>query len=131
MYANQFASKCAMAEVLALRVGDPEASPRRARRFAQIASTSPPITATTHLRALAYLEEHLGHPEAAIDLLARAEAEAAALDQRIDLAIARNARALRIGGDEGAALAESARAIATTTGFDVRLLASETAHEAG
>ena len=77
------------------------------------------------MRALAYLEEHDGRRDRALLTLERAEHAALAREQIIDAAIARYQRGARIGGDIGASLRASARALITQTGASEGLLENE------
>ena len=122
IYATSFANAAALAEVSALRMGDPRASASRVRRYARISAEGPPFGKTSAVRALAYLDEHLGNPEAATARLEGAEREALRLDQRVDVAIARFARGKRLGGDTGTALMVSARSLLAENGVSERLL---------
>ncbi|MEZ4339798.1 MAG: hypothetical protein R3B82_24520 [Sandaracinaceae bacterium] len=112
----------AMLEANALRVGDRRARPRRLRSSARAASSSPPLMASMATRALAYAEDALGRPERALELLARAAAEADAHGRPVDAAIARYQRGRRLGGDEGREAMERARAEVTRVGASPRLL---------
>jgi len=122
LYAGTFAAAAALAEVGALRAGDPEASASRVRRYARIVGEGPPIAATAATRALAYLEEHLGRPEEGLRKLEEAEREAMRLGHPVDAATARYARGLRLGGDAGAALLLSAKATLAEVGVSHRAL---------
>jgi hypothetical protein len=121
IYATWFTNAAALAEVSALRGGDPRASAARVRKYARVSSEGPPLGRGSE-RALAYLEEHLGHPEAAMARFEAAEREALRLGQPIDAALARFARAKRLGGDTGAAMIVSARALLAEAGVSERVL---------
>jgi hypothetical protein len=122
IYAGLFLSTGALAEVGALRAGDPKASAARVRKYARHIPEGPPIARTAGLRALAYLDEHLGKPEEALKKLEEAEREALRVGHRLDAAYARYARGLRIGGDTGAALVLSARAATNAAGASDKVL---------
>jgi serine/threonine protein kinase len=122
MYVGYTASQWALCEVLALKLGERGASARKARSYVTLAERAPPVLATGAVRAAAYLEEHLGHPDAALTLLARADDEATRAGQPVDAAIARYQRGRRLGGEEGAALVAAARALLVESGASERLL---------
>ncbi|HJL14736.1 MAG TPA: serine/threonine-protein kinase [Sandaracinaceae bacterium LLY-WYZ-13_1] len=105
-----FASFLALAEAAALRLGDPGASARRIRRWAQMARRSPPLQNAGALRALAYLEDARDAPERAMGWLREAVAHAEALDSPRQASIARYQLGRRLGGEEGARLQARARA---------------------
>lgn len=109
IYAGFLAAQLAMTEALALRAGDRDVSVRAIRRHARAAERAVPVFELGAQRAVAYAEDHLGRPERAIELLARAEAEARARDCPLDEAIAQYQRGRRLGGDEGASLRNGAR----------------------
>ena len=114
-----------MVEANALRSGDPGATARRCRRFAARARGAAPFFHCLAWRALAYVADATGRPEQALTHLARAEREAELFGQRIDVAIARHQRGLRLGGDEGAALQQQARALLAELGAGEQLLAED------
>ena len=122
MFAGNTASKWALCEVLALKLGEPGASARKARSYIAMAERAPPLLATGAIRASAYLEEHMGQADAALALLARADEEATRAGQPVEAGIARYQRGRRMGGDEGAALVTSARALLVEAGASERLL---------
>ena len=122
IYATYFANSAALAEVAALRGGDPKASAARVRKYARISAEGPPFSRTPAARALAYLDEHLGKPEAAMARFEAAECEALRLGQRVDAAISRFNRGRRLGGDSGAGLVLSARALLAEVGVSEKLL---------
>ncbi|MCB9595359.1 MAG: serine/threonine-protein kinase PknK [Sandaracinaceae bacterium] len=103
-FAGGFSSFLALHEAAALRMGDPDASPKRIARWAKIARGAPPIFNSGAVRAEAYAADHLGRPERALELLAEAERMADAFDLRVSRGIARYQRGVRLGGDEGASL---------------------------
>jgi hypothetical protein len=98
-----WASLAAMIEAQALRPGHPDASARRARRYAGLARRAVPLYAGTAERALAYVEDARGRPDRALALLRASEAAAAAGGRPIDAELARFQRGLREGGDGGRA----------------------------
>ncbi len=120
IYARWFTNAAALAEVGALRLGDPKASAARVRKYVRISEEGPPLGRSNE-RALAYLEEHMGAPEAAMARFEAAEREAVRLGQPMDAALARFARGKRLGGDTGAALIVSARALLAENGISDRL----------
>jgi hypothetical protein len=113
MYGGHLASAAALAEALAIRSGDRDASPRKVARWARICAKAPPFGHTGGLRALAYVADARGETARAVALFARAEGEAMAFGQRLDAGIARYQRGRRVGGDEGADLMQSARTLVT------------------
>ena len=125
MYAGSVAASLALAEALALRRGDREASARRVRRWAQVCRRTPPFAVTAGIRAEAYTEDALGHPARALTLLEEAEKEAGRWNQRIDVAISLYQRGRRIGGDNGAALQTDARRLMGETGASETLLSED------
>jgi hypothetical protein len=110
----------ARVELMALRDGLPGASAQRVRRLADLQAGAAPIFATQGLRVHAFLEDWRGHRARAMELLARAEAEALALNQRLDAAAALFARGRRLGGSEGALLCARARSLAVSCGAGAR-----------
>ena len=122
MYAGTFGVLVALIEANALRSGDPGASAQRIERLGAIVDASPPLWAGGASRARAYAADALGRPERALELLARAEREAACFDRKVDVAIARWQRGRRIGGDEGAALCSGARASVESLGVSPLIL---------
>jgi hypothetical protein len=122
MFTCVHASIMALVEAVALRAGDRDASPRWIRKCARLAELGPPYATTRAIRALAYLADAQGRPERAISELSRAEKEAERHGQRIDVAIARYQRGLRLSGDEGAALAAESRAVIEQLGLKTQCL---------
>jgi hypothetical protein len=122
MYGGDGAALAALCEARALRANDHKASARRVRRFARIAAPAPPLGLTRATRALAYLAEHEGNAHEALRLLEQAEKDATSLEQRVDAAVARYQRGLRIGGDAGDALVRSARQQVMAAGGGAHLL---------
>ncbi len=122
MYAGGVAASLALVEALALRCGDREASARRVRRWADLCRRTPPFAVTCGIRAEAYTEDALGRSARALALLEEAENEAARWHQRVDVAIARFQRGLRIGGDEGKGLLIEARRLISEAGASEILL---------
>lgn len=109
MYAGPYAMIASLIEANALRCGVPNASRRRLEHYAKIVDQAPPLVAGASYRARAYAEDAAGRPERALEHLATAEKLALRFDRRLDVAIARFQRGLRLGGSEGAALQASAR----------------------
>lgn len=122
MYAGTLGVMPALIEANALRSGDRGASARRVERLARIVDSAPPLWAGASWRARAYAADALGRPDRALAHLARAEAEAARFDRRVDVAIARWQRGRRIGGDLGAELCADARAIVDALGVSPLVL---------
>lgn len=111
MYGGHFGAYAALVEATALRSGDPQASARRCHRYAKLAEWAVPLGTSAAWRALAYAADATGHPEQAIALLSRGQQEAEQFGQRIDSAICTYQRGLRIKGDQGATLVQTARQI--------------------
>lgn len=122
MYVGVVAATAALVEAQALRAGDRDATARRVKRWAARARSAPPFYTSGATRALAYAEDARGRPDAAVALLARAEAEARALGQHLSAAIAAHQRGVRLGGDEGRALREEAERLRRASGGHPRLL---------
>ncbi|MFW5739755.1 MAG: hypothetical protein ACOC1F_05255 [Myxococcota bacterium] len=94
---------------IALRAGGPEAHVGRVKLHASFATHAPPIWPGLALRALAYAADACGREADALWQLQRAESMAEQFDQRIDSAIARFQRGLRLGGRRGREMCEQAR----------------------
>ena len=122
MMAGAWAAYGGLLEANALRTGDRGASERRLRGFAKRVACTPPTFPGAPTRALAYAADVRGRPERAIALLEQAEAQARALEQPVDTAIARWQRGRRIGGDEGAALCSEAQQLIESRGASPALL---------
>jgi serine/threonine protein kinase len=122
MYAGGVAASLALVEALALRCGDREASARRVRNWARLCRRTPPFAVTCGIRAEAYTDDTLGRPARALALLGEAEEEAARWQQRVDVAIARFQRGLRLGGDEGKGLRSDAQRLISEVGASEILL---------
>jgi ATP/maltotriose-dependent transcriptional regulator MalT len=112
----------ALAEVNALRSGDPEASERRVHRFAAVANAAPPLVTARANRALAYLAHAKGQHEQAVASLQRARSQAEAGGQLLDVAIADYQLGHRLGGDEGATRRANALAITERIGASTMCL---------
>lgn len=119
--AGALAGVLAIAEAAAVRAGDREASARKIDRWADLARRAP-LRSTAAIRAQAYVADHRGDVRRAIALLEEAETIADRAGIAISRAIARHQRAIRIGGDEGDALARSARAALVEIGAGEHLL---------
>lgn len=122
MYAGSYAMIGALLESNALRRGERGASQRRVEWFARRMEGSPPLMAGASERARAYAADARGERGLAIVHLARAEALAGRFDRRIDVAIARYQRGLRIHGREGRDLCAHALAEAKDAGAGELLL---------
>jgi hypothetical protein len=122
MYGGTVAASLALVESLALRCGDRGASARRVRRWARLCRRMPPYAVTCGIRAEAYAADMAGRPAHALALLREAEEEASRWNQRVDVAIARYQRALRIGGDHGRALQVDAWQLISAAGASEILL---------
>jgi hypothetical protein len=120
-------SHCAIFEAAALRRGVRGASRRRIARWARTAELSCAMNRHMAMRAAAYAADYDGEPQQALALLARAELRAAEVDQRIDVAIARHQRGVRLRGAEGHALVESAARLLEEAGAHPLLLAEDPA----
>jgi serine/threonine protein kinase len=121
-FAGGVASILAVAEAAALRLGDRRASVRKIDRWAAIARAAPPFFISGAVRAQAYVADHQGRPERALELLREAEAIADRYDQRVSRGIARYQRGIRIWGEEGAELVTLARADLASAGARDHLL---------
>ncbi len=121
-YAGPFAQIGATLEANALRSGDSLASARRAKRYVRIIEASPPLVHGSSWRVRAYLADAAGDAQGAIVHLERAEQEAARYQRRIDVAIARYQRGLRLGGEAGSQLKESAEAVVSALGVRAIIL---------
>ena len=128
MYLAGFGGIAAMIEACALRAGAEDADVAFIREIARRSRVGCPFGHTVGARALAYVEDELGRPEEAIRVLASAEIDALAFGQRVDAAVARYQRGLRLGGDEGRALCASARALAAETGARAVVLDEDPKH---
>jgi tetratricopeptide (TPR) repeat protein len=128
MYLPGFGGVAAMIEACALRAGADDTDIPFIREIARRSRVACPLAHTVGARALAYVEDHLGRPEEAIRLLASAEIDALAFGHRVDAAVARYQRGLRLGGEEGRALCDSARALATECGARAIVLSEDPKH---
>jgi hypothetical protein len=119
---------CAIFEVAALRRGVRGASRRRVVRWARAAELSCALGRHMAMRAAAYAADHEGEPQRALALLARAELRAAEVDQRVDVAVARYQRGIRMSGSAGQALVASAERLLAQTGAHPLLFDEDPAH---
>src|SRR5262249_2924309 len=122
MYTGPFLITAALVEANALRSGDSGASARKVEQLADRIDRAPPLVAGASWRARAYAADARGRREDALRFLERSEIEAAKHERKLDVATARYQRGLRIGGDEGRALIDGARASVRAAGIAERLL---------
>ncbi len=129
MYAGQFA---ALRARLLVRLAGPcpgRAKVRRVRRLAAVARRAPPFHAVAAERALARIEERAGvaSREAVLERFEAAEREALAHGQRLQWALARHGRGLRLPGAEGASLRREAMDEVARLGLSEELFVLEEA----
>jgi serine/threonine protein kinase len=122
MYGVDILSHLAWFEAAALRRGVKDASYRRVTAWARQAERACPLGRHMALRAVAYAADYVGKPESALELLSHAEQCATAVDQPIDVAIARYQRGLRLRGSEGQTLVRQAQELLVGTGAHPMLL---------
>lgn len=122
MYASIYAGVGALVEANALRSGDPGASRFLVHLYAARARDAPPLRPGWAIRAEAYAADATGDPELALAYLQEAEDTAARYDQRLEVAVARYQRGLRLGGDEGRDLRTRAEATVSELGVAPILL---------
>lgn len=122
MYAGPYAMIGALLEANALRRGERGASQRRVEWFARRIEESPPLMAGASERARAYAADARGERSLAIEHLEKAEALAERFERRVDVAIARYQRGLRVDGQEGRDLREHALAEVKDAGAGELLL---------
>lgn len=127
MFAGPYAMIGALLEASAIRSGSSKGRRARLEWFARRIEASPPFVAGSADRARAYAERD---PERALLLLERAERSATRYDRRIDVAIARFQRGVRLGGTSGHELCSAARRDVHSAGLCDRIL-YEDAHSAG
>jgi hypothetical protein len=106
----------------------PDASYASVETLAKRAEKSTPLGRHMAIRAAAYAADYVGSPpEKALGILLRAERLAERVNQRMDIAIARYQRGIRIGGSEGEGLIASARALMQEAGAHPLLLEEDVA----
>ncbi len=121
MYRGIFGAVAAMLEARAVCCGVPDASVRRVLRLASKCNNAPPFCTSAGFRACAYAVETQGDRKAVLAWLDRAQAEAEEFSQHIDIALARHARGVRLGGDEGATLRARALETLVQVGANARM----------
>lgn len=123
MYAAFYAGRLALLYARARRAGDLTVTRSEMAKLVRIARAAPPICTATALRGFAYVDEVNGaDPALTLGRLAEAEAIATAAGEPVEAATARYQRGVRIAGDEGARLVESARAEVEALGIAARIL---------
>jgi tetratricopeptide (TPR) repeat protein len=128
MLASDVLSHAAIFEAMALHARMPDASYASVETLAKRAEKSTPLGRHMAIRAAAYAADYVGSPpEKALGILLRAERLAERVNQRMDIAIARYQRGIRIGGSEGEGLIASARALMQEAGAHPLLLEEDVA----
>jgi hypothetical protein len=122
MLAPDVISHLALFEAMAVRAGAPDAAYGSVSRLARVAARATPLGRHLALRAAGYAADYVGRPAEALRWLAQAEAMALAAGQRIDVAVARYQRGIRLGGDEGRTLCTNASELLRRTGAHPMLL---------
>ncbi len=122
MYASIYAGIAALVEANALRSGDPGASRITVHLYSSIARAAPPLRISWAIRAEAYAADAAGEPDLALARLQEAQDVAARYDQKLEVAVSRFQRGLRLGGDQGRDLQARARATARALDASERLL---------
>ncbi len=126
VYAGQFAALQARLVVFAAGARPEERALRQVRRLVRIARRAPPFHTAMAERALARLRERLGAPRdevlAGFDV---AEREAERYGQRIQWALARHARGLRLGAARGGELRREAMDVLLECGASPELAGFE------
>jgi hypothetical protein len=112
----------AIVEANALRRGEPGASYALAMKLARESLRAPPLLVGAAYRAMAYAEDARGDRDRAVVLLERAEREAAAHAQPVDVALAKYQRGKRLGSPGGARLMATARLEARNSGASESVL---------